>query len=322
MTHWSTAMKLVSATTCLLLCLAPFAASAQAASDEASVVWRLSPDGDWLAAVRAEPQVPRRDGELLLAPVHPQPGSGQIVGLVPLEPTRRVQAGVSLSASAADAGVPTFCSGLAGVMGVVPPGSDCLAAADAPLPRFDRAQTGVLWSATPSFSAALNYGISQQGEGAEGQLASWSLDSALGVGSLFPVAGVAGSGRDVSLAGAWQLSPSASLVLSGSLGEYALRTPGLAPFDVNQAAVQFGLRYGRFSGGITGRVVRPSAPNALGEFSGLDIGVSWRTPWQGEFALGARNVLSRGGETLLPDPDAALEEATARTPYVRYKQDL
>ena len=98
---------------------------------------------------------------------------------------------------------------------------------------------------------------------------------------------------------------------------------GFHPENVGHLALrQFGLRYGRFSGGITGRVVRPSTPNALGEFSGIDIGVAWRTPWQGEFALGARNVLSRGGETLLPDPDASLEEATARTPYVRYKQDL
>ena len=105
-------------------------------------------------------------------------------------------------------------------------------------------------------------------------------------------------------------------------GEYALRATGAPNFDVNQAAVQFGLRYGRWSGGITGRVVRPTTPNALGEFSGLDIGVSWRTPWQGEFAVGARNVISSGGDTLLPDPDAALEEATARAPYVRYKQDL
>lgn len=318
-------MKLSSAIASLLLCLAPLAASAQTAAGDAPVVWRLSPDGDWLAAVREAPQS-TRNGELLLAPVQPQPAVAQIVGLVPLDPTRRLQAGVSLSVDGSD-GPPVFCSGLAGVMGVAPPGSDCASAIDAPQPRFDRAQTGVMWSASPSFSAALNYGMSQQGDGADAaRVGTWSLDSldasALDSGSLFPIPGVAGSGRDVSLAGAWRVSPSASLVLSGSLGEYALRPQGVSAFDVNQAAVQFGLRYGRFTGGITGRVVRPTAPNALGEYSGLDIGVTWRTPWQGEFALGARNVISSGGDTLLPDPDAALEDATARTPYVRYKQDL
>lgn len=313
-------MKLTNAISSLLLSIAPVVAMAQV-STEPSVVWRLSPDGDWLAAVRADAQA-TSDGALLLAPAQPQP-SAQIVGLVPLEPTRRVQAGVSLSAEAGDAAAPTFCSGLAGVMGVVPPGSDCASFGDSPLPRFDRAQSGVLWSATPSFSAALNYGVSEQTAGGDAaQFGNWSLDSAIGAGSLFPIPGVAGTGRDVSLAGQWHVSPSASLVLSGSIGEYALRAPGLGPFDVNQAALQFGLRYGRFTGGITGRVVRPTAPNALGEFSGLDIGVTWRTPWQGEFAVGARNVISSGGDTLLPDPDAALEDATARTPYVRYKQDL
>ncbi|HET7843028.1 MAG TPA: hypothetical protein VFL14_02685, partial [Xanthomonadales bacterium] len=157
-------MKLTTAISSLLLCLAPCVAMAQA-STEPSVVWRLSPDGDWLAAVRAEPQA-TNDGALLLAPVQPQP-SAQIVGLVPLEPTRRVQAGVSLSADGGDAAQPTFCGGLAGVMGVVPPGSDCASLSDAPLPRFDRAQSGVLWSATPSFSAALNYGVSEQVGGAD-----------------------------------------------------------------------------------------------------------------------------------------------------------
>jgi hypothetical protein len=50
--------------------------------------------------------------------------------------------------------------------------------------------------------------------------------------------------------------------LSGSIGEYALRSSGLAPFDVNQAAVQFGLRYGRFSGvfGALDRTTRPVMP--------------------------------------------------------------
>jgi hypothetical protein len=254
-------MKFATATACLLLSLAPFVASGQVADDETSVVWRLSADGDWLAAVRADSRATQRDGELLLAPVQPQPGAAQIIGLLPLEPTRRVQAGVSLRADGGDAAVPTFCGGLAGVIGVVPPGADCFAGADAPLPRIDRAQAGVLWSATPSFSAALNYGVSQQGEGVDGPASGWSLDSALGVGSLFPMPGVAGVGRDVSLAGAWHVSPSTALVLSGSIGEYALRSSGLAPFDVNQAAVQFGLRYGRFSGGITGRVVRSNAPN-------------------------------------------------------------
>lgn len=313
-------MKLSSAIGSVLLFLAPQLALAQSASGEPSVVWRLSPDGDWLAAVRASSETVR-DGELLLAPVQPQPGSEQIIGLVPLEPSRRLQAGVSLSGDG-DPAVATFCGSLAGVMGAT--AADCAALSEQPLPRFDRAQTGVLWSASPSFSASINYGLSQQGDAdTASRLGTWSLDNALGGSTLFPLPGVAGTGHDVSVAGAWNVSPSTALVLSGSLGEYALQAPGvLVPFDVSQAAVQFGLRYGRFSGGITGRVVRPSTPNALGEFSGIDIGVAWRTPWQGEFALGARNVLSRGGETLLPDPDASLEEATARTPYVRYKQDL
>ena len=57
---------------------------------------------------------------------------------------------------------------------------------------------------------------------------------------------------------------------------------------------------------------------------GLDLGVSWRTPWQGELIFGAQNVLNKTPDTSQwPLPDLpAIEAPGGRIPYVRYKQDL
>jgi hypothetical protein len=59
-------------------------------------------------------------------------------------------------------------------------------------------------------------------------------------------------------------------------------------------------------------------------WSGLDLGVSWRTPWQGVFRVGASNVLVSGKPPALLDPKRAAQEGADldRVPYVRYEQDL
>jgi len=89
--------------------------------------------------------------------------------------------------------------------------------------------------------------------------------------------------------------------------------------DWTRSAVTLGGGYGAFSGAVTGHSMQ--SDNGL-RWQGVDIGVSWLTPWSGRLSIGADNILSGGdsniglGEIGLPD------EPKGRTPYVRYQQDL
>ncbi|PKM08610.1 MAG: hypothetical protein CVV14_03235 [Gammaproteobacteria bacterium HGW-Gammaproteobacteria-4] len=89
--------------------------------------------------------------------------------------------------------------------------------------------------------------------------------------------------------------------------------------DWTRSAFTLGGGYGAFSGALTGHSTQ--SDNGL-RWQGVDIGVSWMTPWSGRLSIGADNILSSGdsntglGEIGLPD------EPKGRTPYVRYQQDL
>lgn len=86
-----------------------------------------------------------------------------------------------------------------------------------------------------------------------------------------------------------------------------------------RSALTLGGGYGAFTGALTGHSTQ--SDSGLRQ-QGLDIGVSWLTPWSGRLSIGADNILSSGdnnvgiGEVGLPD------EPKGRTPYVRYQQDL
>ena len=86
----------------------------------------------------------------------------------------------------------------------------------------------------------------------------------------------------------------------------------------------FGLHYGDFSGNVTGRVLGPNDNfNGASRWTGLDIGLSWRTPWQGQLSIGTQNLWSSGALPAITDPVAREVDANqARVPYVQYHQDL
>ena len=129
----------------------------------------------------------------------------------------------------------------------------------------------------------------------------------------------------LSALGHWHLDGPASLDFGASLNRYQLSAPN-APLltSLNQAAVSFGLRHGAFSGMVTGHVLGPSDSfNSSARWAGLDIGFSWRTPWQGEFTFGTQNLWSSGSLPNLTDPNShEVESNQARVPYVQYHQDL
>lgn len=88
----------------------------------------------------------------------------------------------------------------------------------------------------------------------------------------------------------------------------------------NRGRLGFGMGFGDFSGRITGHVVDVSGSDAL--WGGLDIGLSWRTPWHAALTIGAKNVVSGGNKTWPQENARALDEAQSRIPYVQYQQDL
>lgn len=103
------------------------------------------------------------------------------------------------------------------------------------------------------------------------------------------------------------------------MGDSPSATPWL-PGSEN--SLSFGIGYGRFQGALTGRQWRPDAafstPGA--GLDSLDLGFSWRMPWNAELEFGARNLIVRPQR---PDPaKPGPEQGDLRTPYIRYHQDL
>ena len=73
---------------------------------------------------------------------------------------------------------------------------------------------------------------------------------------------------------------------------------------------------GAFGASVVGHVLdTPGQP----AFSGLGVGLTWRTPWSGQLTVGADNVVTRGKN---PFSASSLEDGEGTVPYVRYEQDL
>lgn len=94
--------------------------------------------------------------------------------------------------------------------------------------------------------------------------------------------------------------------------------------DLNQTTLSLGIEHGPVSGAIVGRMLVPAlpggTPDASPRWSGIDLGVSVRLPWQGELSFGAQNIWSSGKQPLLNPQDVSPDQA--RVPYVQYHQDL
>lgn len=93
-------------------------------------------------------------------------------------------------------------------------------------------------------------------------------------------------------------------------------SPALAS-QWDSKSISVGAGYGPFSANIVGRVV--DAPGREGQWEGLGLGITWRTPWSGQLTVGADNVITRGKNPFAPR-NAGEDEGTV--PYVRYQQDL
>lgn len=99
---------------------------------------------------------------------------------------------------------------------------------------------------------------------------------------------------------------------------------GSIPTVVDQGSLTFSLEQGNLGAMLGTRVVDLPGLKDFLPWAGLDLGLSWRLPWQGVISVGAQNLISRG-EAPAQGLDPALDdgaEAFERIPYVRYHQDL
>jgi hypothetical protein len=122
-----------------------------------------------------------------------------------------------------------------------------------------------------------------------------------------------------------ELDPQSRIGISLALARAQLHgSPGTAPTALDQGALSFTLEQGNLGAIIGTRVIDLPGLKDFLPWAGLDLGVSWRLPWQGVISVGAQNLISRGSP-----PEAGLDpvlddsaEAFERIPYVRYHQDL
>ncbi|WP_109124197.1 hypothetical protein [Dyella sp. C11] len=147
-------------------------------------------------------------------------------------------------------------------------------------------------------------------------------------GAMPGVNGLSGfdSSTQLNARGRVALDGKSGIDLGASVGRVRL-LPGnlLGTNALDQKAVSFGVDHGSLSGSIVGRSMAPEAGmpgnayNPDRRWNSIDLGVTWRLPWQGQLSVGAQNLWSSGSGVntpMGPEPDQS------RTPYVQYHQDL
>lgn len=95
----------------------------------------------------------------------------------------------------------------------------------------------------------------------------------------------------------------------------------LLPWEsAQQDSLSLGMNYGRLHGALTGRQLRPNTPMAGRASDSLDLGFSWRMPWNAAVEFGARNLIVRPKKAEGGEGD--VDEGDLRVPYLRYHQEL
>lgn len=124
----------------------------------------------------------------------------------------------------------------------------------------------------------------------------------------------------LTLIGEKNIGREATVSIAGTLARARLVAPEAVPQLAdrwNIKSLSVGTNVGRFGANVIGRVV--DSPTQPGHWEGLDLGLSWRTPWSGQLSVGAENVVTRGRNPFAPNTGKPDDGAV---PYVRYQQDL
>jgi hypothetical protein len=123
----------------------------------------------------------------------------------------------------------------------------------------------------------------------------------------------------------WQFGQGSALDIGASYARSHLSSVGImgstfgsSSVDLDKLSLSLGLDAGSLRGAIVGHVLSSDDPVLAGKrWTTLDLGISWRTPWSGELSVGAQNLWSAPNS-----PRDATDTTQARTPYIRYRQDL
>ena len=237
------------------------------------------------------------------------------------------QAHVSLGRSALIAPLATGCAPAAA-------SADCIGSG--PFARSGDFRIGANWLASDNLELGLSYDMTWlRHDNLGGGYPAVSGSSFAGLGSPSLPLGLSGyslldaQSSQVNALGRFRLDDDQSVNIGASLGRIQLSVPGATTplTSLNQAAVSFGVQYGSFGGNLTGHVLSadPLGANAASSrLTGVDLGISWRTPWSGMFRFGTQNLWSSGNLPYLNNGPVSreIESSQARVPYVQYHQDL
>ncbi|MEO8669848.1 MAG: hypothetical protein ABI411_00960 [Tahibacter sp.] len=127
------------------------------------------------------------------------------------------------------------------------------------------------------------------------------------------------SSATLGASGRWAFPSGQSIGLGANFGHIRLIPDASGTRSIfNQTALSLGVGSETLSGNITGRIFSPLATSTPGQqrWTGIDLGVTWHTPWQADLSVGAQNLWT---SPPLTGTDA---DSQARTPYVQYRQDL
>lgn len=204
-----------------------------------------------------------------------------------------------------------------------------------PIARSGELRLGTNWLAADNLELGLSYDMAwlRHDNTTAAPISSYGL-AGLGSPATLPI-GLSGyslvdaQNSSINALGRFRLDDDQSLNLGASLGRIQLSVPGTTTplTSLNQAAVSFGVQYGSFGGNLTGHVLSadPLGANAVSSrLTGVDLGISWRTPWSGMLRFGTQNLWSSGSLPYLNNGPVSreLESSQARVPYVQYHQDL
>jgi hypothetical protein len=125
----------------------------------------------------------------------------------------------------------------------------------------------------------------------------------------------------LTLYGQKNIGREATVSIGGTLARARLIPAGDMPAELSDRwtskTLTIGTNVGDFGANIIGRVV--DTPGQAGQWQGLGVGLTWRTPWSGQLTVGAENVVTRGKNPFAP---ANSDQDEGTMPYVRYEQDL
>lgn len=93
------------------------------------------------------------------------------------------------------------------------------------------------------------------------------------------------------------------------------------PGQLNEGSFNINWISGAFGTQLSTRILELAGTDQL--WGGLDLGLTWRTPWRGTLTFGAKNLVVSGKPPTYLDPERAGDAVDQeRIPYVRYQQDL